>query len=326
MKISVVATVLNEENSLKTLLDSLVNQTIKADEIVLVDGGSTDSTIPIIKEFQKNHPQINLVQESGSIAHGRNVAVKAAKNEIIAQIDGGCVAKKDWLEKLTTPLNDQSIGLVAGYYEMVADSPFQKALAPFCGIPPHRFDPRSFLPSGRSVAFRKEAWEYVGGYSECLERAGEDTLFNYKILKAGVRIARVKDAIVYWDVPATYKSALKKFYYYAKGDAQAKIWWHPAQGIATHNIKILSIFARYLLGSMFLVFGIAFPILWLFLAFGFILYTAWSMWKMLDVVHDLEARLYVPIIQVSSDLTVMAGFATGLASNRKPTTSEAVAY
>lgn len=312
MKISVVVTVLNEEASIRPLLDSLLSQTVHANEIVIVDGGSKDQTTAIIRSYQTQHPSIKLLTEPGSIARGRNVAVRAAQNEIIAQIDAGCIAAKNWLQKLTDPLNDQSIGIVAGFYEMVALTPFQEALAPFHGIPKQRFDPRTFLPSGRSMAFRKEVWEYVGGYSENLERAGEDTLFNYKVLKAGVRMKRVKDALVYWNVPDSFTDSLKKFFYYAKGDAQTSIWWNPAQGLATHNIKIMGIFARYLAGFTLLVFSIVFPPMFLLLVITFNFYVAWSIWKMRDVVLGFKSKLFLPIIQVSSDIAIMWGFLSGI--------------
>ena len=52
MKTSFITTVLNEEKTIEGLLESLNNQTLKPDEIVIVDGGSTDRTIAEIK----NHP------------------------------------------------------------------------------------------------------------------------------------------------------------------------------------------------------------------------------------------------------------------------------
>ena len=314
MKVSVVTTVYNEEKTITALLESLLSQTRRPDEIVIVDGGSTDQTSFIIRDFKNTHKQIKIrfFIRKTSIAAGRNFAVRKARHKIIAQIDGGCVAQEEWLEKITEPFSDPEVGLVAGFYEMRGDSSFQEAIAAFHGIHPMRFDPRVFMPSGRSVSFRKEVWKQVGGYSEYLERAGEDTLFNYRVLKAGVRIARVKDAIVYWDLPNTFFESLKKFYRYAKGDAMASIWWHPAQGIATHNIKISLIFLRYMAWLSFLVLSTTTTIFLCFLIITFIFYSFWSIWKTRDVVYGLYAKLWVPLIQISSDITILLGFASGL--------------
>jgi glycosyltransferase involved in cell wall biosynthesis len=311
MKVSVVATVFNEEASIKALLDSLFSQTQKPTEIVIVDGGSTDSTYPILRQYQQKYKILKVLVEKGSIAHGRNESIKHAKYPIIAQTDAGCILHHDWLAKITKPLEDPDIGLVAGFYHMITTAPFQKAAAPFFGTPPHRFDPRNFLPSARSMAFRKKVWKQVGGYDENLDRAGEDTLFNYHVYKAGIKIYREKDAIVDWQVPKNFKEAAKKFFQYAKGDAQAGIWWHPAQKFGTHNIKIFSIFARYLIGLILFTAAFQAPILLMLLIVGGIIYTFWTCWKLEDVVTDMRAKVWIPILQISSDLCVMAGFIAG---------------
>lgn len=318
MKVSVAITLLNEASTVSSLLDSLINQTKLPDEIIIVDGGSKDATVEIIKEYQSKNPRIKLIETKGNIAAGRNIAIKEAQFEIIAQTDGGCIANPDWLEKITKPLEDPKIGMVAGFYDMVAKSPFQEALAPFHGVPKRKFDPRHFMPSGRSVAFRKEVWEYVGGYSENLERAGEDTLFNYKVLSAGVRIKSEPKAIVRWQIPSSFMGSLKKFYTYAVGDAEAGIWWHPAQRLCTHNIKIMGIFARYIVGFALLFASPFFPFLFLVVVYGFIFYTSWSIWKMREDVEGMRARLLLPIIQISSDLAIMAGFVSGSLSRLAP--------
>lgn len=312
MKVSVVTTVQNEEQTIAKLLDSLLSQTKKADEVVIVDGGSTDSTVRIIKNYQRGAEQIRLVIEKGTIAHGRNVAVDNARFKIIAMVDAGCIAKEDWLEKIAKPFTRKGADVVAGFYLMTGDSPMQKAVAPFLGISPQRYDRNSFLPSARSMAFTKTIWEKVGGFSEIFSRAGEDTHFNYKIVKKGGSMIRVKDAIVYWEVPHTFSENLKKFYYYAKGDAQSGILWQPIQGRTTHTLKIVTILARYAVGVLVLFFAFFTPQLFLLLSFGFVLYLLWAIFKVRNVVKDSRARLWLPIIQVSSDFAVMVGFLSGV--------------
>ena len=65
------------------------------------------------------------------------------------------------------------------------------------GILPQKFD-QDFMPSTRSVAFRKSVWEEVDGFNENLERGGEDTEFFYKCVKNGVKIVREKSSRVEW--------------------------------------------------------------------------------------------------------------------------------
>jgi len=319
MKVSVCITVFNEEKSISALLESLLRQTKKPNEIIIVDGGSKDKTVDIIRHYQKKNKRIRLLIEPGSVAHGRNVSIELARYPIIASTDAGCVVKKDWLEKITAPFKHKEIGLVAGFYRMAAKNSMQKAMNVYHGVLPQHFDPTSFLPSARSVAFRKKIWEKVGGYSEKLDKAGEDTLFFHEIVKRGTRIVRVGEAIVYWKEPANFslKDSIKKFYQYAKGDAQAGIWWHPTKQLASHNIKILSIFARYLIGLVLLILAFKNPLLWLALILVLIFYIFWAFRKVFIEFNDWKAGLWGIILQFLSDFAVMAGFISGLVGKWK---------
>lgn len=313
MKVSVCVTIFNEEKSIARLLDSLLVQSQKPDEIVIVDGGSTDKTLEIIRHYQKKDNRIKVVVEAGSVAHGRNTAIEFSQNQIIAQIDAGCIAKKDWLERITEPFAHEKVSVVAGFYEMKAVTPLQKAQNVYHGIPPERFDHLGFIPSARSVAFRKKVWEEVGGYNEKLEKAGEDTHFFYKLVKEGVKIVRVKEARVIWEESGnlTFMDSFKKFYNYAKGDAQAGIWWHPSKQFSSHNIKISAIFLRYFIGLILLILASFGYFSYLYLYIIISLYLFYPIWKWKDVIKDSKARVWLPIIQILSDFSVMAGFIVG---------------
>lgn len=280
MKTSLCITVFNEEGSIKKLIESVLLQTRRPDEIIIVDGGSTDKTIEIIKQYKKVKL---IVSKRASISKGRNVAIKNSSNEIIVMTDAGCILKKDWLSKITKPFENENTDVVGGFYKMVGASDFQKSLKPYLGVMPENFDKNSFLPSTRSIAFRKKVWKEIHGFDEKFDKAGEDTDFDQKILKHNFRIVREKDAIVDWEVPNNLFSAMKKFFYYSRGDAQS------GKFTSKHNIHTLTIFCRYVL---FLVFW---PL--------FIVYLIYSYWK---------AGRWGTIIQISSDFAVMAGFLAGL--------------
>ena len=314
LKVSVCITVKNEEKTIGRLLESLLLQSKKPNEIIIVDGGSTDKTIQIINHFQKKSRKIKLLKEKLSISKGRNLSIEVAKFPIIAHTDAGCVAKIDWLEKLTYPFKHKNVGMVAGFYEMLFSNPLQEAMNVFHGTPPERFDSNEFLPSTRSVAFRKTLWEKIGGYSEKLEKTGEDTLFFFHAVKRNVRIVRVEEAQVIWEETKlfTLKDSMKKFFIYAKGDAQAGIWWHPTKQLASHNIKISAIYLRYLLGLLLLINSFNNILYLKILITGFIFYLFWSIWKWKDVITKWKARKYLPIIQILSDFAVMGGFLSGL--------------
>ena len=315
MKISFVTTVFNEGKEINTFLDSLTAQTKKPDEINIVDGGSTDSTVSKIKEWKNKNRKLRiklLIRNGTTIAQGRNEAIKEATGEIIAMADAGCIIHPDWLEKITEPFTNSRVDIVAGFYRMTGESVFQKCLASYLGITPQKLNPENFMPSARSMAFRKKVWEEIGGFNENLERAGEDTLFNYQAKKLGFSFQMAKDALVDWKVPASWKEAIKKFYYYAKGDGQIGVWWHPSQRVSTHNLKISAIYGRYFLVLTFLIFGFSFKILWLVLLVSFIFYLIWAIRKNYQFVKIKQAIFLLPMMQIISDLAVMFGFFSGI--------------
>lgn len=310
MKITVCITVYNEEGTIASLLDSLLAQTKKPEEIVIVDGGSSDKTVEIIRHYQKKDGRIRLLVQKCSIAQGRNLAVELAKNDIIAMTDAGCIARKDWLKEITGPFEHPEVDVVAGFYKMVGDSPFQKAASVFLGVLPSKFD-INFLPSTRSTAFRKDIWELVGGFPESSVKTAEDTGFNFKLIKLGARLARVKSALVEWGMPASLGEFASKIYEYASGDAKSKIWWFPKKGLSSHNIKALSIFARYILGIGLVILTFRtplFPIAWL----GMAIYIFWAFRKVYVEFKNWKVGLWGIILQFVSDFEVMRGFLTGI--------------
>lgn len=310
MKISFVTIALNEERRIGAFLESLRNQSKRPDEIIFVDNGSKDRTV---QKIEASGLKARILVKSGiPIAVARNFGIKRAKNDIIVMADSDCVLHKDWLEKITVPFQDDSIDIVAGFYEKAADSVLQKSFLPYYGVSPKNIDLKNFMPATCSIAFRREIWEKVGGFDEKLERAGEDTLFNYRAKQLGAKFVTAPEAIVDWEVPKTWKEAAKKFYYYAKGDAQTGIWWHPSKRFSTHNLKIIAIYARYLVSLVFFILGFRFPFLWALLGILFLSYLVWAIWKNYNQVRVWQAIFLLPAIQIVSDFCVMAGFASGI--------------
>jgi glycosyltransferase involved in cell wall biosynthesis len=315
MKISVVLTVFNEEGSIGPLVESLITQTVKPDEIVIVDGGSNDKTVQIISHYQKKDGRIKLLKEKCTRAKGRNLGVEIAKNQIIAITDAGCVVHKDWLENITKPFNESRVDISAGFYKMTGGTPVSKAMSVFLGVTPRRFDV-NFLPSTRSMAFRKSAWEKVGGFPEGKGNSAEDTDFNYRSVKLGLKYSRVKTAVVEWGMPVKLGDFFYKIKEYAKWDARYGIWWHPTQRFGSHNIKALSILLRYLVGSALFVLSIKYSSLPFFAVLIFI-YFFWAYRKIYLEFGDYKIAVWGPVLQVTSDIAVIEGLIIGLKEGKK---------
>jgi len=168
MKVSIIITVKNEENSITRLLDSLKAQTRQPDEIVIVDGGSTDRTVEIIRSYYDALPIKLLVKPGANISQGRNEAIRAASGEIIASTDAGVRLVPNWLESLLRPF-EEGAAVVSGFFLPDVEGAFETAMGATVLPDLSDINPQKFLPSSRSVAFTKEAWEKVGGYPEWLD-------------------------------------------------------------------------------------------------------------------------------------------------------------
>ncbi len=89
LSVSVVATVRNERATIAAFVDSLIRQTRSPEEIVIVDGKSTDGTTEILEHYAAEHGII-VISTRCNIAEGRNIGVRSARGDVIAVTDAGC--------------------------------------------------------------------------------------------------------------------------------------------------------------------------------------------------------------------------------------------
>jgi glycosyltransferase involved in cell wall biosynthesis len=224
MKVSLITTVLNEASNIEEFLKSIINQTKKPDEFIIVDGGSTDKTIEIIKKFSKNYKWIKLIVSKGaSIGKGRNIAIENAKNEIIACVDAGCILDKNWLKEITKPFENKKVDVVVGIYKPYYTNDFEYFQGLVVVPESEKIFDKPSRWSSRSIAFRKSLWKKVGGYPDLT--TGEDTTFNLKLIESSSNIKFAKNAIVYWRMRKNWKSFFKQFYKYGIGDRKSGNIW-----------------------------------------------------------------------------------------------------
>ena len=196
--ISLIATVLNEGDNIRHLLESIMRQTRPPAEIVIVDGGSTDDTAAIIRGYRDELPLRLLVQAGCNISQGRNHAITAAAGDIIAVTDAGVRLSDDWLEKITDPLLAQPrLNVVGGFFRADPQSPFEIALGATTLPLATEINAESFLPSSRSIAFRKRAALRAGLYPDWLDFC-EDLIFDLRLRRVAGPFAFAPDALVHF--------------------------------------------------------------------------------------------------------------------------------
>jgi glycosyltransferase involved in cell wall biosynthesis len=223
MSLSVVVAVLNEREAIDRLIGFLQKQTRLPDEVIFADGGSSDGTVEVVKSWNGRACfDVRVVEALGNISKGRNAGVRAARGDVIAVTDVDCQPERVWLEKLTVPFENNCVQAVAGVYRAIAVTALQEAIATFSWVEPRDVESaREYLPSHRSVAYRKALWEEIGGYSESID-FGEDTLFNLEVQRRGGFVIAL-DAMVGWQARSSWCAAFFQQVCYGSGDGQARI-------------------------------------------------------------------------------------------------------
>jgi glycosyltransferase involved in cell wall biosynthesis len=222
VKVSLICTVLNEEASVEAFLDSLSSQSRLPDEVVIVDGGSTDKTVEIINTYVADGIPIRLIiAEGANISQGRNIAIRNSTYDYIAGTDAGVRLDKDWLNNLLDVFGRiQQAEVVVGFYLPEPRTRYERYVCQLLYPEPEWVDLDKFFPSSRSIAFHKKCWKKVGGYPEWLY-TGEDGLFAVRMREAGCKFGFAKDAIAYWRPRPNLRALYKQYYLYAKGSAKA---------------------------------------------------------------------------------------------------------
>src|SRR3989338_7346049 len=156
MKISVVIPLFNEEKYIASCLTSLINQEVKADEIIIVDNLSTDRTAEIVKKFD-----VNLIEaQSKGISHARDRGFNSAKYDILARCDADSVLPYDWIKRIKQNFSNEKIDGLIGpiiYYDL----PFKSTVYAKFFIQFMRIMQKHHTIIGNNMAISKFIWEKV---------------------------------------------------------------------------------------------------------------------------------------------------------------------
>ncbi len=318
-QVSVVMTVFNEADNMETVIRSLLSQTRPPDEIVVVDGGSTDGTPSIIEKLSVERALCGntllrcLIRPGANISQGRNAAIEVATNDLIAVTDAGVRLLPDWLENLTAPFARPGVAAVAGFFRADPDpnSPFQIAMGATVLPVEAEIRPEKFLPSSRSVAFTRSAWRAAGGYPEWLDYC-EDLIFDLKLKEMGYSFAWQPAALALFAPRRSLKAFWQQYYRYARGDGKARLFLkRHLLRYATYGVGVpawlLVVWRKPWFGLILGGAGLAYlrqPYRRLFLHD--------TRFKRLSLGRKIAAALWVPIIRATGDLAKMGGYPVGV--------------
>ena len=179
----------NEESNIGNLLNYLNNQSYNKSlfEVILVDDHSEDKTMELINEYLIHHPEMSILTGSLSDHFSKKMAITAginmSKGELIVTTDGDCQVPPDWLLKLAAYYDQYQPQMIIGPVSLSGSESFFDSFQQYdylammaTGLAYNRMG-FPLLCSGANLAFRRQAFDEVEGYSGNEHLASGDDVF-----------------------------------------------------------------------------------------------------------------------------------------------------
>lgn len=222
MRLAVCVTVRNENAVAHELAASLLQQAQPPDELVIVDGGSTDGTAVTLRELLGSVRYASVIDLPGAnIAAGRNAAIARTSADLVAVTDAGIYRSETWLEALVeaAEANPQAAGSF-GFVFATPSTAFEAAVGAVALPLADEPDAALYPPSSGSVLLRRSWLERAGGYPAWLDY-GEDLWLDRRIWSLGGWFAHAPGADVGIRPRSTPHAFARQYFNYAAGDGQA---------------------------------------------------------------------------------------------------------
>jgi succinoglycan biosynthesis protein ExoA len=228
--ISVIVPVRNEQRFIGSVLEQLLTQDYCAErmEVLVADGRSTDATREVVLAAAAEYPNLYLLDNPQQLSSaGRNVAVRAARGDIVVLIDGHCELRNPrYLRDLADTFERSGADAVGRPQplDVSAATTMQRAVAAArssrLGHNPDSFIYSSFegfvKPQSVAVAYRRSVFNRVGFFDESFD-ACEDVEFNHRLHQAGLRCYFTPQVRVSYHPRATLSGLFRQMTRYGRG-------------------------------------------------------------------------------------------------------------
>ena len=218
--VSVIVCAKNEFENLQKNLPVLVSQKYPNYELVLIDDASTDETLELFEEYEKQYSFIKLVKVKNNEAFWGNkkfaltLGIKAAKNEYLLFTDADCCpTSENWISEMTSHFSfKKTIVLGYGAYDKIKGSFLNKIIRFETVLTAIQYFSwakmgKPYMGVGRNLAYKKSEFFNVNGFINHIRvRSGDDDLFiNEASNAANTTICYNPEGFTYSKPKTTYK-------------------------------------------------------------------------------------------------------------------------
>jgi succinoglycan biosynthesis protein ExoA len=260
--ISVICPVFNEEHFIRQLLDFFLTAQPAEKEFILVDGGSADHTVAVIKEYQQLHHNIILLHNKNKfVPFALNLAIKEAKGNIIIRLDAHCRYAENYFTAIIDCFERTGADIVGGPTRTAFSAATQEAVAyAICtklavgDSRVHQLNYEGLTDSVTFGAWKKNMFEVTGVFDEDLLR-NQDDEFHYRAGSKGFKLWQDPSICLYYYPRKDIKGLFKQYFGY--GLYKPLVLKKVRQGMKVRHL----VPASFCLYCLMLPFSFVFPLL-----------------------------------------------------------------
>ena len=238
--VTVVVPAFNEERAISACLDSVLAQTHRSLEVLVVDGGSTDRTRAVVEEYASVDDRVRLVDNPRRIPPAAlNEATAVMTSRWLVRIDAHATIPPDYVSRTLLHLRSGRWGGVGGRKDGVGFTDEGRAIAAVMASPfgvgnstyHHGTDVETVdhIPFG---AYPREVIEEVGGWDESIP-VNQDFEFDYRVRRAGHELLFDPSLRIAWECRQSVRSFWRQYRRYGRGKAQV-VRKHPESAALRH--------------------------------------------------------------------------------------------
>jgi len=222
--VDVLVSTLNEERSIGACLDAILAQTAPV-AITVIDGGSSDGTVAVLRERAQSDPRISVVADGvrRSLPAALNVGLAMTRLPFVAKVDARTFLAPDFIERAVAVLDsDAGIACAGGAPLQFGDTRFGAGLAKArtsrFGVGGSQYADareRADVDTIQCGVYRRASIDAVGGFDPELQ-FGEDEELNWRLRAAGLRLVRDAAIRFHYLTRPTWRKAFAQYRNYGR--------------------------------------------------------------------------------------------------------------